>query len=118
VSFIFCNIYPEMSAAVVVLRTPYFGTTSPDGSFQVSHVPPERCKFELWSASASETELASQTRDLEVAPGDNPPISIAIHTSGVPKEHLNKYREAYLSAKTDKHQTGRLFRCAGPRCYR
>ena len=33
VSYIFCNIHPEMSAAVVALSTPYFAVTSSDGSF-------------------------------------------------------------------------------------
>jgi plastocyanin len=39
VSYIFSNIHPGMSAAVVVLATPYFAVTARDGSFQVNHVP-------------------------------------------------------------------------------
>jgi plastocyanin len=103
VSFIFCNIHPEMSAAVIVLRTPHFAVTGPDGSFRISHVPSGHYKLEVWSESSSEAELASQTRDLEIASGDNPPILITLHASGVSREHLNKYGEAYPPVKTDKY---------------
>ena len=103
VSFIFCNIHPEMSAAVVVLRTPHFATTARDGSFQISHVPPGRYKLEVWAESASEAELASQARDVDVASGDNPPILITLHSSAVSREHLNKYGEVYPPTKTDKY---------------
>src|ERR1700691_5748025 len=32
---VFCNIHPSMSAIVLVLDTPYFATTSADGTFQI-----------------------------------------------------------------------------------
>jgi plastocyanin len=103
VSFIFCNIHPEMSAAVVVLRTPHFAITGRDGSFQIAHVPPGKYKLEVWSESVSEEELNSQSRELEIAAGDNPPIQLTLHASGAPREHLNKYGEAYPPNKTDKY---------------
>src|SRR5882762_8678698 len=103
VSFIFCNIHPEMSAAVVVLRTPHFATTSRDGSFQIAHVPPGKYKLEVWSGSVSEDELNSQSRELEITAGDTPPIQLTLHASGVSREHLNKYGEAYPPNKTDKY---------------
>jgi len=103
VSFIFCNIHPEMSAAVVVLRTPHFATTSRDGSFQIAHVPPGKYKLEVWSESVSEDELNSQSRELEITAGDTPPIQLTLHASGVSREHLNKYGEAYPPNKTDKY---------------
>lgn len=103
VSFIFCNIHPEMSAAVVVLRTPHFAITSRDGSFQIAHVPPGKYKLEVWSESVSEEELNSQSRELEIVVGDNPPIQLTLHASGAPREHLNKYGEAYPPNKVDKY---------------
>jgi len=103
VSFIFCNIHPEMSAAVVVLRTPHFAITSRDGSFQIAHVPPGKYKLEVWSESVSEDELNSQSRELEITASDTPPIQLTLHASGVSREHLNKYGEAYPPNKTDKY---------------
>ena len=43
ISYIFCNIHPEMSAVVVVLGTPYFSVTNKDGEFTIQNVPPGRC---------------------------------------------------------------------------
>ena len=103
VSFIFCNIHPEMSAAVVVLRTQHFAVTGRDGSFQIAHVPPGRYKLEVWSELASEEELNSFSKELEIVAGDNPLISVTLHASGVSKDHLNKYGEAYPPTKTDKY---------------
>jgi len=103
VSFIFCNIHPEMSAAVVVLRTPHFAITSRDGSFQVAHVPPGRYKLEVWSESVSEEELNTQSREVEIASGDNPPIQLTLHASGASREHLNKYGEAYPPNNPEKY---------------
>lgn len=103
VSFIFCNIHPEMSAAVVVLRTPHFAITGRDGSFQIHRVPPGRYKLEVWAESVSEPELASQTREVEITAGDNAPLSITLHASSPPKEHLNKYGEVYPPPNTEKY---------------
>ncbi len=103
VSFIFCNIHPEMSAAVVVLKTPHFAITSRDGSFQINHVPPGRYKLEVWSESVAEEELASQARELEIAAGDNTPILLSLHASSGSREHLNKYGEVYPPTKTEKY---------------
>jgi len=103
VSFIFCNIHPEMSAAVVVLKTPHFAITGRDGSFQINRVPPGRYKLEVWAEAAAEAELVSQTREVEISAGDNPPLSITLHASSVSKDHLNKYGEVYPPTKTEKY---------------
>ncbi len=103
VSFIFCNIHPEMSAAVVVMRTPHFAVTGPDGSFQIAHVPLGRYKLEVWSESVSEEELNTQSREVEIASGDNPPIQLTLHASGASREHLNKYGEAYPPNNPEKY---------------
>lgn len=103
VSFIFCNIHPEMSAAVVVLRTPHFAISGRDGGFQITHVPPGRYKLEVWAESASEAELASQSREVEVVAGENPPLAITLHSSATSREHLNKYGEVYPPTQTEKY---------------
>jgi plastocyanin len=103
VSFIFCNIHPEMSAAVVVLRTPHFAITGRDGNFAINHLPPGKYKLEVWTEAASEQEMASQSREIQVAAGDNPPLAITLHTTSVVRDHLNKYGEAYPPVKTDKY---------------
>jgi hypothetical protein len=88
VSYIFCNIHPEMSAAVVAVPTPYYAVTADDGSFQISHLPTGR----------SEPELAALTYDVEIAPG-GAPIAVTLHSSDIPGQHLNKYGQEYPAQK-------------------
>jgi plastocyanin len=104
VSYIFCNIHPEMSAAVVALRTPYFAVTSADGSFHISHVPPGSYKLELWYDLASRQELSSLAHPVEVGSADVSLSPITLHSSDTPKEHLNKYGEPYPPTKTTPYE--------------
>ncbi len=38
----------EMSAYIVVLTSPYFARTDPDGTFRISGVPPGRHRLRCW----------------------------------------------------------------------
>ena len=100
VSYIFCNIHPEMSAIIVVLSTPYFAQTNVDGDFQIAHLPPGRYKMKVWHELASPTELSSLSRDIEISFGDNNVAAITLHSSDTIAEHLNKYGESYSPDKT------------------
>jgi plastocyanin len=98
VSYIFCNIHPEMSAAVVAVPTPYFAITAADGSFQISHLPPGHYKMEFWYELASEPELSTLAKDVEVGTS-GPPILVTLHSSDIPGQHLNKYGQEYPAEK-------------------
>jgi plastocyanin len=95
VSYLFCNIHPEMSAAVIALPTSHFAVTAPNGNFQIAHVPAGHYKLEVWYELASDTELSSLARDLDVLAGDRTLPAITLHASDTPKEHLNKYGQQY-----------------------
>ncbi len=98
VSYIFCNIHPEMSAAVVAVPTPYFAVTGSDGSFQVSHVPPGRYKIEYWYELASEAELAALAHTVDIA-ADSAPATVTLHSSDISAPHFNKYGQEYTPEK-------------------
>ena len=95
VSYIFCNIHPEMSAAVIALTTPYFATSALDGTFEITHVPAGQYKMEVWSEFAAEVEREALSRRIEVRPGSNDPVSISLHSSDGAHTHVNKYGEPY-----------------------
>jgi hypothetical protein len=99
ISYIFCNIHPEMSAIVVVTRTPYFAVTGTDGKFKIKGVPPGHYRLEVWYEFASETELGSLSHELEVLPDQSSLGLINVHSSDMVKEHLNKYEEPYTPVK-------------------
>lgn len=98
VSYIFCNIHPEMSAAVIAVPTPFFAVTAADGSFQISHLPLGAYKMELWYELASDAELAALNRDIDIAT-DNAPLALTLHSSDNPAQHLNKYGQEYHPEK-------------------
>jgi hypothetical protein len=98
VSYIFCNIHPEMSAAVVAVPTPYFAVTAGDGSFQISHLTPGRYKMEFWYELASEPELAALSQTIEII-AEGAPVAVTLHSSDVSAPHFNKYGQEYSPEK-------------------
>lgn len=100
VSYIFCNIHPQMSAVVIALPTPYFATTARDGSFRISHIPPGTYRLEVWDEFTNQSELGSLTREVEIKAGENTLATMTLRATDTHAEHLNKYGEPY---PTDKH---------------
>jgi hypothetical protein len=43
-----CNVHPEMEAFVVVVPTPYFAKTGPDGKFKIGGVPAGSYTVQIW----------------------------------------------------------------------
>jgi hypothetical protein len=102
VSYVFCNIHPDMSAVVVALETPYFAVTDNDGGYQISNVPPARYKLQVFYEGASEQELASVTREVFVQNSSQLP-AITFHASDIVQAHLNKYGEPYGAEKQNAY---------------
>jgi plastocyanin len=103
VSYIFCNIHPQMSAVVIALSTPYFATTAKDGTYRVPHLSPGSYRLEIWDEFASDRELASLSHEIEVKAGDNSLDTITLHAADAPAEHLNKYGEPYPTDKPSSY---------------
>jgi len=96
VSYIFCNIHPEMSAVILSIRTPYFASPGPEGNVTLRGVPEGLYRLEVWSELASPETSASLSRTLKVGPNDTALGKIEIQTSSPgPGEHLNKFGLPY-----------------------
>ena len=96
VSFIFCNIHPEMSAVVVVLGSPYFAVTNKEGGFDIAQVPPGRYMMHVWNQGAMPATLQGLSREVQI--GDAPSHSIAtirVPVSNTTVAHKNKYGQDY-----------------------
>jgi hypothetical protein len=103
VSVLWAAILISVSAVVVAMATPHFTVCARDGSFQITQVPPGRYKLEIWYELASESELKSQSREFEIASGDNTLSPMTLHSSDAPHDHLNKYGEPYPLDKPSKY---------------
>ena len=95
VSFIFCNIHPEMSAAVVVLETPYYAISNNAGEVTIHNVPPGRYHLEVWYERSSPEALARLARQISMpSAGPLPLLEVPeVIASSVP--HKNKYGADY-----------------------
>jgi plastocyanin len=96
VSFLFCNIHPQMSAIVVSVDTPYFGKADSQGNVLLHGVPDGRYQVHVWYERSLPEDLKRATRDVTVAGpnfdlgtlqiAENPTFSTA---------HKNKYGQDY-----------------------
>jgi hypothetical protein len=66
VSYIFCNIHPEMSAVIVTLSTPYFEVSPADGSITLHAVPPGTYEMHVWAEGSSAQDLNALSRRVAV----------------------------------------------------
>lgn len=98
VSYIFCNIHPEMGAVVVALRTPYWGVSSASGAVAIHNVPAGNYRMHVWSESAraTGTERTVQVDAMPVHLGE-----ISLEAGADPMaHHKNKFGEDYWPEKT------------------
>src|SRR5438874_1330575 len=52
ISYIFCNIHPQMNAVVIALNTPYYGISDKKGQVLIPYVPPGRYELHTWYEAA------------------------------------------------------------------
>ena len=95
VSYIFCNIHPQMEAVIVALPTPYIAVTGKDGQFTIDNVPAGRYTLKVWYERASPEELARVTRSLDVDSSVSLPSFSIQELAIVPVQHKNKYGRDY-----------------------
>ena len=96
VSFIFCNIHPEMGAVIVSLSTPYYAVSDKNGSLLLLNVPSGDYELNLWSENISAASLGAARQRIHV-PAQNlhlPPLTLR-ETASTLDRHLNKFGEVY-----------------------
>jgi plastocyanin len=67
VSYIFCNIHPEMSAVVISLETPYYGVSSLTGMVAIADVPFGLYEMRVWHERVLPETLNAMTRTFLVS---------------------------------------------------
>jgi len=96
VSFIFCNIHPEMNAYLLALETSYFAVTRSDGRVVIRNVPPGNYRLKVWYESATSEELNQLSRDISLPENNGAVAQLRIHESAelVPT-HSDKHGQSY-----------------------
>ena len=96
VSYIFCNIHPQMSAVIVTLKTPYYGVTNKLGVVTIPKVPEGQYRLGIWSERALPGTLKSLEREVTIRENIARLARIQIQASGdLLANHKNLYGREY-----------------------
>jgi plastocyanin len=101
VSYIFCNIHPEMSAAVIALKTPYYAVSDSAGRVSITGVPPGRYSMQVWVEGASVDNLKALSREVTISGRDQSLGMVRVTEDSPPELHKNKYGRDYDAPGSD-----------------
>jgi len=97
ISYIFCNIHPEMSAIILAVSTPYYAISAPDGAVTLHNVPPGSYHLHVWSEDAQPV-ADIQSRLVQVGAQNLRLEEIVLSRAPSPLlNHKNKFGEDYSS---------------------
>jgi plastocyanin len=97
VSFLFCNIHPEMSGAVVAVDTPYFGVSDRNGRVVIQEVPDGRYQLNVWYERSLPEDLKAAGRAVTISDASRAlePVRV-VENPNFTLEHKNKYGQDYI----------------------
>ena len=96
ISYIFCNIHPQMSAVIITLATPLYAISNVDGQIALTGVPYGRYRLHVWSEGMGPENTQPLTREITIA--ENSPSLGVIRVpqaNGQGMAHKNKYGREY-----------------------
>jgi plastocyanin len=101
VSYIFCNIHPEMSAVVVVLDTPFYGVSDQRGQILIPNVPLGRYTRRIWYEGSPPETLRELTREVTISDDTSTLGVLRLPDPGMPQPHKNLYGQDYAPPNPD-----------------
>jgi plastocyanin len=102
VSYIFCNIHPEMSAVIISLSTPLYAIADANGSILLHDIPPGDYRLKLWVEGVPQSFLAGLSRRIRVGERtvDLGEISVPMSSTSA---HENKFGKPYEQDPTSPY---------------
>jgi hypothetical protein len=96
ISYIFCNIHPEMSAVVITMATPLYAISNRDGQLSLAGVPYGRYMLHVWSEGMGPENAQPLTREITIAESASSLGVIRVpEANGQRLAHKNKYGREY-----------------------
>lgn len=95
VSYIFCNIHSQMTAAVVVVDSPYFVMLKQPGAFEIPQVPAGRYQLKVWADQVAPEALRELIKLVTVTEQATVVGTIQVRRSKTATAHPNKYGKDY-----------------------
>ena len=104
VSYIFCNIHPEMGAVILALSTPYYGISGESGTVSIHNVPPGSYRLNVWSESGQPVDKTKAERIVQVTSQPLRLDDIKLQaTADALANHKNKFGEEYKSNQETRY---------------
>jgi hypothetical protein len=96
VSYIFCNIHPEMSGVILTLSTRIFAIADVHGAFQFVGVPTGVYEMHIWIEGVPQPDLNRMTRRVHLVAGSSDLGALQIPSTLIKSEpHTNMYGQPY-----------------------
>ena len=96
ISYIFCNIHPEMSGVVITLNTPFYSVVNGEGQIELSHVPYGRYRLNSWSEGTGPENTQPEGREITIGESEPKPLVVRVPAiNGQSLAHKNKYGRDY-----------------------
>ena len=96
VSYIFCNIHPEMSAVVIALTTPLYAMADADDAFVLRDVPAGGYQLHFWIEGVPQSALGGLDRPVHIS---SEPLNLGDIKAPInhvnPTAHANKFGGSY-----------------------
>ena len=104
VSYIFCNIHPEMGAIVLALNTPYFGISGENGVVALHNVAAGSYRLNVWSENGQLADPNMSQRIVQVSSGAVHLGDITLQTTtDALAHHKNKFGDDYQPSRDQKY---------------
>ena len=104
VSYIFCNIHPEMSAVILTLSTNLYSAGDAAGAFHIANVPEGSYQMHIWIEGITQPVLDRMVRRVHIGPGAGdlgavqapaPVLKTAPHTNMYGQPYEREVKPAY-----------------------
>lgn len=97
VSYIFCNIHPEMSAVILTLSTPLYSIADRANSFDLRGIPPGDYRLHFWIEGVPQSVLSGLDRRIHLPSRavDLGSVEAPIAGPETPAPHENKFGQPY-----------------------
>jgi len=96
ISYIFCNIHPEMSSVVIALNTRLYALADSAGRISIASVPTGRYLLHVWSEHALPDSMEALTREVTIGADSTSLGTLRLAQKPDPTQaHKNKYGQDY-----------------------
>ena len=95
VSYIFCNLHPQMNAIVISLDTPYYAIVGSSGEAKIANVQPGEYLMQVWAEGLTREQMDKLSRRVTI---NDAPIRLGvleIPSTETLAQHKNKYGRTY-----------------------